>query len=229
MSGTHELTGAPAPSARAVRVVLVDDDPMIRTLLARILLAQGIDVVAQAGDGDEVVAAVQAHRPDAVVMDLRMERRSGIDATRDLRALPGRVGVLAMTSFDTESAILDAVAAGVDGFLAKDAGPEELVAAVRQVAAGEGALSARAARVVLGQVRSAGEDSARLDARRRIAGLTDREREVAAALVAGASNSEIAAQLYVGEGTVKTHLASAMVKTGAANRVQLAVLTSLAG
>ncbi|PWD50737.1 DNA-binding response regulator [Serinibacter arcticus] len=226
MSGND---GGGAAASRPVRVVLVDDDPMIRTLLGRILLAQGIDVVAQAVDGDEVVAVVQAHHPDVVVMDLRMERRSGIDATRDLRALPGRVGVLAMTSFDTESAILDAVAAGVDGFLAKDSGPEELVAAVRQVAAGEGALSARAARVVLGQVRSAGEDTARMDARRRIAALTEREREVATALVAGASNAEIAAALYVGEGTVKTHLAAALAKTGAANRVQLAVLTSLAG
>jgi DNA-binding NarL/FixJ family response regulator len=212
-----------------VRVLLVDDDPLVRTLLALILQAQGIAVVAQVGDGDEVVPAVQAHHPDVVVMDLRMERRSGIDATRDVKALPSPPGVLAMTSFDSDPSILDAVEAGADGFLTKDSGPEEIVAAVRQVAAGDGALSPRAARVVMGQVRGADQGAGRADARRRLAGLTERERQVAFALQDGSSNSEIGRALHLGEGTVKTHLAAALSKTGTANRVELAVLVTIAG
>lgn len=214
---------------RPIRVLLVDDDPLIRTLLGRILRSQGVEVVAEASDGDEVVAAVQAHHPDVVVMDLRMERRSGIDATRDVKVLPAPPGVLAMTSFDTESSILDAVAAGADGFLAKDAGPEEIVAAVVQVAAGDGALSPRAAKVVLGQVRGLGPGAGRPDAQRRLAVLTERERQVALALLDGSTNQEIARALFLGEGTVKTHLASALAKTATANRVELAVLVALAG
>lgn len=214
---------------RPTRVLLVDDDPLIRTLLGRILRSQGVEVVGEASDGDEVVEAVQALRPDVVVMDLRMERRSGIDATRDVKALPSAPGVLAMTSFDTESSILDAVAAGADGFLAKDAGPEEIVVAVRQVAAGEGALSPRAAKVVMGQVRGLGPGAGRLDAQRRLDVLTERERQVAVALLDGSSNQDIARALYLGEGTVKTHLASALAKTATTNRVELAVLVALAG
>lgn len=214
---------------RPTRVLLVDDDPLIRTLLGRILRSQGVEVVGEASDGDEVVEAVQALRPDVVVMDLRMERRSGIDATRDVKALPSAPGVLAMTSFDTESSILDAVAAGADGFLAKDAGPEEIVVAVRQVAAGEGALSPRAAKVVMSQVRGLGPGAGRLDAQRRLDVLTERERQVAVALLDGSSNQDIARALYLGEGTVKTHLASALAKTATTNRVELAVLVALAG
>lgn len=214
---------------RPTRVLLVDDDPLIRTLLGRILRSQGVEVVGEASDGDEVVEAVQALRPDVVVMDLRMERRSGIDATRDVKALPSAPGVLAMTSFDTEFSILDAVAAGADGFLAKDAGPEEIVVAVRQVAAGEGALSPRAAKVVMSQVRGLGPGAGRLDAQRRLDVLTERERQVAVALLDGSSNQDIARALYLGEGTVKTHLASALAKTATTNRVELAVLVALAG
>ncbi|GMA32623.1 response regulator [Litorihabitans aurantiacus] len=223
------MTTAAPDGARSPRVLLVDDDPMIRTLLGRILQAQGIAVVGQASDGDEVLGAVAAHHPDVVVMDLRMERRSGIDATRDLKALPSPPGVLAMTSFDTEPSILDAVGAGADGFLAKDSGPEELVTAVRQVAAGEGALSPRAARVVMEQVRTAARTSVRDDARRRLAALTERERDVAQALLDGSSNVEIGRAMFVSEGTVKTHVAAALTKTGAANRVELAVLVATAG
>lgn len=214
---------------RPTRVLLVDDDPLIRTLLGRILRSQGVEVVGEVSDGDEVVEAVQALHPDVVVMDLRMERRSGIDATRDVKALPSAPGVLAMTSFDTESSILDAVAAGADGFLAKDAGPEEIVVAVRQVAAGEGALSPRAAKVVMSQVRGLGPGAGRLDAQRRLDVLTERERQVAVALLDGSSNQDIARALYLGEGTVKTHLASALAKTATTNRVELAVLVALAG
>ena len=213
---------------RPIRVMLVDADALMRTLLARIIQAQGVDVVAQASDGDEVTSAVLAHRPDVVLMDIRMARMSGIEATVALRALPNPPGVIALTSFVSEAAILDAVAAGAAGFLAKDAAPEEIVQAVRQVAAGDGALSPRAARVMVASVQAAGHDATRIEARRRLTGLSQREFEVAAALIDGLSNAEIAERLYVSEGTVKTHLVAALAKTGAENRVQLAVLASQA-
>lgn len=219
----------PAPvSGREPRVVLVDDDALIRTLLGRILGAHGMAVVGEAEDGDGVVDVVLSRRPDVVLMDLRMVRVDGIEATGRVRAIPNPPGIIALTSFDTEAAILDAVAAGVAGFLAKDSAPEEIVTAVRQVAAGEGALSPRAARVVMQQMHGSGRTADRRKAERALAGLTARERDVAQGVVEGLSNAELAARLYVSEATVKTHLTAAMGKAGVENRVQLAVLVARA-
>ncbi|MFE5294420.1 response regulator [Isoptericola sp. NPDC056618] len=211
-----------------VRVMIVDDDAMVRGFLRTILTKSGLDVVAEAADGDEVVSAVQAHHPDVVLMDLRMERVDGIRATAAAVALPSAPGVIAMTSFDTESAILDAVHAGAAGFLAKDSGPDELVAAVRSVAAGEGALSPRAARVVMEQVGSRPAARGRREARELLAQLTERELEIAGAVAEGLSNAQIAERLFLGEATVKTHLARATTRLGV-NRVQLALLVDRAG
>lgn len=208
--------------------MIVDDDAMVRGFLRTILTKSGLDVVAEAADGDEVVTAVQAHHPDVVLMDLRMERMDGIRATAATAALPSAPGVIAMTSFDTESAILDAVHAGAAGFLAKDAGPDELVAAVRSVAAGEGALSPRAARVVMEQVGSRPAARGQREARELLAQLTDREREIASAVAEGLSNAQIAERLFLGEATVKTHLTRATTRLGV-NRVQLALLVDRAG
>lgn len=207
--------------------MIVDDDAMVRGFLRTILTKSGLDVVAEAADGDEVVTAVQAHHPDVVLMDLRMERMDGIRATAATAALPSAPGVIAMTSFDTESAILDAVHAGAAGFLAKDAGPDELVAAVRSVAAGEGALSPRAARVVMEQVGSRPAARGQREARELLAQLTDREREIASAVAEGLSNAQIAERLFLGEATVKTHLTRATTRLGV-NRVQLALLVDRA-
>lgn len=212
-----------------IRVMVVDDDAMVRRLLRTILSAEDdVEVVAEASDGDEVVTAVQAHHPDVVLMDLRMARVDGVTATQRLRTLAGAPGVIAMTSFDTETAILDAVRAGAGGFLAKDAEPGEIVAAVRAVAAGDGALSPRAARTVMRQVHADPAAAAREDALTRLAVLTERERDVARGVAAGMSNAEIAAQAYLGEATVKTHVTSALTKLGLANRVQLAVVVARA-
>ncbi|MCZ2262153.1 response regulator transcription factor [Isoptericola sp. QY 916] len=207
--------------------MIVDDDAMVRGFLRTILTKSGLDVVAEAADGDEVVTAVQAHHPDVVLMDLRMERMDGIRATAAAVALPSAPGVIAMTSFDTESAILDAVHAGAAGFLAKDSGPDELVAAVRSVAAGEGALSPRAARVVMEQVGSRPAARGRREARELLAQLTEREMEIAGAVAEGLSNAQIAERLFLGEATVKTHLARATTRLGV-NRVQLALLVDRA-
>lgn len=211
------------------RVVIVDDDALVRQLLGRILEASGIEVVGQAEDGDQVVDVVRRCRPDVVLMDLRMRRMSGIEATRALGRLSGAPGVVALTSFDTRAAVLDAVDAGVAGFLAKDAGPEEIVLAVQQVARGEGALSPRAARIVLEQVRAVNGDVNVASATRLVATLSARELEAAQAVAQGLSNAQIAAEMSVSEATVKTHLIGAMNKTGSQNRVQLAVVVTTAG
>lgn len=221
------MTGA-GTGGSVVRVVIVDDDALVRTLLGRILGAQGFAVVGEAADGDEAVDLVRAHHPDVVLMDLRMARMSGIEATRLVRQLPGAPGVVALTSFDTPAAVLDAVAAGVAGFLAKDAAPEEIVHAVRQVAAGAGALSPRAARVVLASIQESTRGEVRREALARLREFSPREWDAARGVAEGLSNSEIAGRLYVSEGTVKSHVQSALAKSGAENRVQLAVLVAQA-
>ncbi|PFG18504.1 response regulator [Serinibacter salmoneus] len=225
-SGGDAATAQPgAHEPRVVRVGIVDDDTMVRSLLRTIVTARGMEVVGEADDGDGAVDLVQRHHPDVLLMDLRMARMSGVEATRAVRALPSAPGVVALTSFDTPATIRDAVAAGVQGFLAKDVGPDELESALRQVAAGEGALSPRAARVVLEQARSE-DEGARRRASARLAALSERERDVAERVTRGLSNPEIARELFLSESTVKTHLNAALTKSGAANRVQLAVLVT---
>lgn len=211
-----------------VNVLVVDDDPMVRRLLRTILATDVITVVGEAGDGEQALAAVGALRPDVVLMDLRMPVLDGLGATRRVVALPDGPAVVAMTSFDTESAILEAITAGAAGFVAKDASPEELRAAVVSVAAGEGALSPRAAHTVVDYVRR--EASAgRRAAAEALAALSERELEVARHVAHGRSNAEIAAAVYLGEATVKTHLARACQKLGLTDRVQLALAVDRAG
>lgn len=197
-----------------IRVMIVDDDALVRTLLTQILTMSDMHVVAEAHDGDQVIGMVHAHHPAVILMDLRMARMSGIESITQVTALTNPPGVIAMTSFDTESAILDAIDAGARGFVAKDSGPQELATAVRNVAAGEGALSRRAARVVVERLRAAETRPAQQFAQSLLASLTDREREITALVAEGFSTAEIATRLYLGEATVKTHLKSAMNKTG---------------
>lgn len=211
-----------------LRVLVVDDDPMVRRLIGTILGSAGIEVVGEASDGDEVVPAVQAHHPDVVLVDLKMGRMGGVAATAAVRALADPPGVIALTAFDTPDLILAAVQAGADGFLAKDCGPDELVAAVRDVAAGDGALSARAARILVEHVHADHSAQEQREARERIALLTEKELEIAAAVAAGLTNAEIAARTYVSPATVKTHLGRAMTKLGLTNRTQLALVVERA-
>ncbi len=213
-----------------LRVLVVDDDPMIRTYCGQILSAAGdIEVVGEASDGDEVVAAVHAHHPDVVVMDLTMRRMGGVAATAELHALPHPPRVLAVTAFDTPALILAAVDAGVDGFLAKDATGAEIVAAVRSVAAGDGAFSGRAQRIILERIRADRSGPSQQEARAMLAPLTDKELEVARAVGDGLTNAQIAARAYVSEATVKTHLGRALAKVGLTNRTQLAIVVDRAG
>lgn len=220
------------PVNTPVRVLLVDDDPLVRAGL-RIMLCGGgdIEVVGEAGDGAEVPAAVAEHRPDVVLMDVRMPGTDGIAATEALRGDGSGPQVLVLTTFDADATVVRALRAGAAGYLLKHTAPERIVEAVRRAAAGEPVLSPGVARALMDRV--AGTDpverteapSRRERARERLALLTDREREVAEAVTAGLSNAEVAERLYMSMGTVKAHVSSALTKLDLSGRVQLALLT----
>ena len=216
-----------------IRVLLVDDDPLVRSGLRMMLSGDGdIAVVGEAADGSEVGAAVTEHRPDVVLMDVRMPGLDGIAATEELRSGEG-VGaqVLVLTTFDADATVVRALRAGAAGYLLKHTEPERIVEAVRRAAAGEPVLSPGVARALMDQVAGQGpaersESSHRREhARARLALLSGREREVAEAVTAGLSNAEIADRLYMSMGTVKAHVSSALTKLDLTGRIQLALLT----
>lgn len=211
-----------------IRVLVVDDDPLVRAGLAMILGGvPDLRVVGEAADGDEVGAAVAAYRPDVVLMDIRMPRVDGLAATELLRAAPDPPEVLVLTTFDADDQVLRALRAGAGGFLLKDTPPVEIVQAVRRVAAGEATLSPTVTRTLIQHVTVsdvAGPDVRRDRALRLLAGLTEREREVAVALGHGRTNAEIAAQLFMSVATVKAYVSRLLTKLDLNNRVQVALL-----
>jgi DNA-binding NarL/FixJ family response regulator len=212
------------------RVLLVDDDPFVRTMLAQILkTAADIDVVGEAADGDEVVTQVALHRPDVVVMDIRMRRMHGLEATARVSALPNPPRVLVLTTFNLDQYVFDALEAGANGFLLKDASPDEIIGAVRVVAAGEAMLSPGPTKTLISHFSAARANPRRSEARAKLARLTDREREIATAVAEGNPNAAIAADLYLSEATVKTHITRIFAKLDAANRVQLTIFAYQAG
>jgi len=206
-----------------VRVVVADDQPVVRTGFRTILEASGIEVVDEAGDGAAAVAAARRWRPDVVLMDIRMPELDGIEATRQLAGpdVADPVRVLVLTTFDLDDYVYEALRAGASGFLLKDVGREELVAAVRVVAAGDALLAPSVTRRLLEEFArrpaAARPSPASLDA------LTPREREVLALVARGRSNAEIAAELYVGEATVKSHVAHVLMKLGSRDRVHAVI------
>ncbi|MDO5629398.1 MAG: response regulator transcription factor [Mobilicoccus sp.] len=219
---TDQPTGAP------IRVVLVDDDALVRAGLEMILgAAPDIEVVAQAGDGAAGVEVVRAHRPDVVLMDIRMPGVDGLAATAQVRALPEAPQVLVLTTFSADEYVFGALESGAIGFLLKDTPPRELADAVRLVAGGQAMLAPGHTRALIDRYASGGGSRAER-AQERLSVLSAREREVAGAVARGLSNAEIAAELYLSEATVKAHLAHAFTKLDA-NRVQLAILAHEAG
>jgi DNA-binding NarL/FixJ family response regulator len=182
-----------------IRVLVVDDDPLVRSGL-RMMLEGGdrVSVVGEAGDGSEVLAAVDRHRPDVVLMDLRMPGVDGLAATELLRAQPSPPEVLVLTTFDADEHVLRALRAGACGFLVKDTPPAEIVRAIELVAAGDGMLSPAVTRRLIAHVAGGTDTHARGDAARaRLATLSDREREVAVAVGEGKANAEIATELFM--------------------------------
>ena len=222
------------PGSGPVRVLVVDDDPLVRSALAMMLrAADGVDLVGEAGDGDEVPDAVARHRPDVVLMDIRMPRVDGLQALATLRRSPGAPEVVVLTTFDADDQVVSAVRNGAAGFLLKDTPPPQIVEAVRRVADGEAVLDPSVTRRLLDLVAVTEADTA-LDARaaaarEALAGLTDREREVALAVSRGLANAEIAQELFLSTATVKAHVSRLLHRLGLENRVQVALLVHDAG
>jgi DNA-binding NarL/FixJ family response regulator len=208
------------------RVLIVDDDALVRSGLRMMLGgSDAIEVVGEAGDGSEALAAVHVHRPDVVLMDLRMPKLDGIQATALLRRQPRAPRVLVLTTFDADELVLGALRAGADGFLRKDTPPAEIVRAIELIAAGEGILSPTVARQLIAHVAGGGDEGTRRAAARgRLEELTHREREVARAIGEGKTNAEIAADLYMSVATVEAHVTHLLSKLDAHNRVQIALL-----
>ena len=206
-----------------IKVLIVDDDALVRAGLTMMLDgANGIEVVGEAADGDQVPAAVDAHAPDVVLMDLRMPRTGGITATRRLRARPRAPEVIVLTTFDADENVLGGLRAGASGFLLKDSPPPRIVEAIRRVAAGDPILSPEITRRLMD--RAAAQAGARERARAALATLTPREHEVAFGIARGESNAEIAARLFMSLATVKSHITHILTKLALTNRTQIALL-----
>jgi DNA-binding NarL/FixJ family response regulator len=206
-----------------IRVLVVDDDALVRAGLTMMLDgADGIVVVGEAGDGEHVTAALDAHSADVVLMDIRMPKVNGIVATQRVRARANPPDVIVLTTFDTDENVLRALRAGASGFLLKDCPPAEIAAAVRRVALGDPILSPRVTRRLMD--RAASEAGTYERARAALAALSARERDVAVGVGMGRTNAEIAADLYLGVATVKAHVTRILVKLDLGNRTQIALL-----
>ncbi|MGW3916666.1 response regulator [Streptomyces sp. NPDC005070] len=213
-----------------IRLVLVDDDPLVRAGLALMLGgAQDVEIVGEAADGSEVEELVDRTRPDVVLMDIRMPTVDGLTATERLRARAEAPQVVVLTTFHADDQVLRALRAGAAGFVLKDTPPAEILAAVRRVAAGDPVLSPAVTRQLMEHAAGSTLDTRRSGARSRMAGLNEREREVAVEVGRGRSNAQIAAGLFMSVATVKTHVSRILAKLGLNNRVQIALLAYDAG
>jgi DNA-binding NarL/FixJ family response regulator len=210
----------------SIRVLLVDDDALVRSGLKLMLAGtEAVEVVGEADDGRGVLPAIDRHRPDVVLMDIRMPQLDGIAATRLVRAQPDPPAVIVLTTFDADEYVLRALRAGAAGFLLKDTPPAEIVRAIELVHAGDAMLSPAVTRRLIALVAGDGEAAARGEqARTRLAALTAREHEVALAVGAGRANAEIAAELHMSVATVKAHVSRLLAKLEVENRIQIALL-----
>ena len=212
------------------RILLVDDDPLVRGGLALMLGGTAdVEIVGEASDGREAVDRVRLGGIDVVLMDIRMPRMDGIEATREIRAMTDPPAIIVLTTFDADEYVVRALAAGANGFLLKDAGPARIIEAVAAVVRGEPTLSPAVTESLIRQVAGSAPDGRAQDAQTRAALLTERELEVALAIGRGAANSEIAATLYLSTATVKSHISRIFTKLEATNRVQVAIVMHDAG
>jgi DNA-binding NarL/FixJ family response regulator len=209
-----------------IRVLLVDDQSLLRLGFRMVLDAQpDIEVVGEAGDGAQGVTMTRRLRPDVVVMDVRMPVMDGIEATRQIVAAGLASRILVLTTFNLDEYVFNALRAGASGFLLKDVPPEDLLAGIRAVAAGDAVIAPSVTRRLLDAFASHLPDptTGRTPTDERLGQLTDREREVLVQVARGSSNTEIAQHLTVAEATVKTHVGRLLAKLGLRDRVQLAV------
>ncbi|WP_049573289.1 response regulator [Streptomyces sp. SBT349] len=223
MTGHHQ-------EAPPVRVLLADDEEMIRRGVQLILShAEGIEVVAEAVNGEQAVALAAEHHPDVALLDIRMPVLDGLAAVPRLVALDPAPQVVMLTTFGDDQNVLRALRDGATGFLLKDEGPQELISAVRAAAAGDAVLSPGVTGTVIRRMLTGAPPAAPSASDPRLTSLTHREREVLAMLGQGLSNGDIARHLGIGVGTVKTHVGAILDKTGTSSRVQAALLAHQAG
>jgi DNA-binding NarL/FixJ family response regulator len=212
-----------------IDIVLADDQALVRAGFRALLDAQAdLRVVAEAADGRAAVALAREHRPDVVLMDIRMPDVDGLEATKVIASDPqlSDVRVVVLTTFDLDEYVFEAIRSGANGFLVKDTEPEELLRAVRAVVAGDALLSPSVTRRLIEEFATRAKDPAEVPA---LHALTDREREVMALVGQGLTNDEIAQRLIMSTATAKTHVSRAMVKLGARDRAQLVVFAYEAG
>jgi DNA-binding NarL/FixJ family response regulator len=215
-----------------VRLVIADDQALVRGGFRLILGAAGFDIAGEAATGTEAVAAVREHRPDVVLMDIRMPEMDGIEATRRILAADAEVRVIILTTFDLDRYVYQALAAGASGFLLKDVTPEHLVAAVRLIQTGDALLAPSITRRLVSRFAPVYGDAERgggRGLREGLSALTPRELEVLGLVARGMSNSEIAETLTLSEATVKTHVARILGKLDLRDRVQAVVLAYESG
>ncbi|MEU2670011.1 response regulator transcription factor [Streptomyces sp. NPDC007164] len=211
------------PAAPSIRVLIVDDQMMVREGFSVLLNAMpGIEVVGEAVDGRQAIAQVAALRPDVVLMDIRMPELNGIEATREIVAADADAKVLVLTTFDLDEYVYQALRAGASGFLLKDASARQLADGVRVVAAGEALLAPTVTKRLINEFSKLAEVP-RSPALARVGDLTERETEVLVLIAQGRSNAEIASHLVVAESTIKTHVSRILVKLGLRDRTQAAV------
>ncbi|GAA1149280.1 response regulator [Nesterenkonia lutea] len=215
-------SSAPLPGP-AIRVLIVDDQSMIRAGFAALLDAQtGITVTGTASDGEGIDDVVRSTTPDVVLMDIRMPKVNGLEATREILRMEGTPPrILMLTTFDADEYVFDALRAGASGFLLKDAAPEELIQAVRVVAEGDALLSPKITRTLIADYAARPTGSPKQS--RLLSEITDREQEVMTAVARGRSNAEIAADLHLAEQTVKTHVSRILTKLALRDRTQMVV------
>jgi DNA-binding NarL/FixJ family response regulator len=212
------------------RVLIVDDDPLVRSALTLMLGGQpDLEVVGEAADGRAGLTACARLAPDVVLMDIRMPVLGGLEATRDLHRRTDPPRVIVLTTFDADEHVVAALAAGADGFLLKDTPPARIVDAIRTVAAGDPMLSPAATRTLIERLRRESGDDRAGTARRALDGLTGRELDVAREVGRGHSNAEIASRLHLSVPTVKAHVSRVFDKLHVTNRVQIAILVHDAG
>jgi DNA-binding NarL/FixJ family response regulator len=213
-----------------VKVLLADDQALVRAGFKMLLdVEEDLTVVGEATDGADAVEQVRRHRPDVVLMDIRMPVLDGLEATRQIAATRGLEGVrvLILTTYDTDAYVFEALQAGASGFLLKDCGPAELLHAIRVVAAGEALLAPRITRRLIAQFTAT--HAAHQASEDRLAGLTQREREILALVGRGLSNLEIAEKLVISKATARTHVSRVIGKLGARDRAQLVVVAYQSG
>jgi DNA-binding NarL/FixJ family response regulator len=213
----------------SIRVAVVDDQALVRSGFCMVLNHQkDIEVVAEAGTGVDAVEAARQHRPDVMLMDIRMPEMDGLQATaRIIEEFDGAVRVLILTTFEPDEYVYQALRAGASGFVLKDIPPEQLISAVRTVAEGGALLAPSITRRLIGQF--AAQPTVDAAASAQTAQLTDRERDVVVAVARGSSNAEIARDLFIGPATVKSHVSSVLAKLGLRDRAQVVVFAYESG